>query len=79
LETESHEITVTLAEHPESNGKPYLGVTFVPMAGDEFGPGEGSFWFHRYGDHDGCDEHDENCDEHFEGRLDRFEFRWPRR
>jgi predicted metalloprotease with PDZ domain len=64
---ESREVTVTLAEHPEAEGKAYLGVTFVPLSSDEFGPHGRMYWFHEFGD-------DED-----ERRAPRFEFRLPRR
>jgi membrane-associated protease RseP (regulator of RpoE activity) len=75
FDREGRKVTVTLAEHPETAGKAYLGVTFVPMSGDEFGDGGRMHWFHEYGDDDPCDD----CEDH-DGRFERhFEFRWPRR
>ena len=70
LGMESREVTVTLAEHPETAGKAYLGVTFVPSSGEMFGPGGRMSPFEHFedGDKDGDDD-----------RLHRFEFRWPRR
>jgi membrane-associated protease RseP (regulator of RpoE activity) len=72
LGQESREVTVTLAEHPEDEGKAYLGVTFVSISDDGFHMDGGSFRFRGYdgeGLFDGCDE---DCGRH-------FEFRWPRR
>ena len=65
-EQKSREVTVTLAEHPEAAGKAYLGVTFVPLSGDEHGPGGGLFRFDRF---------DENGDDF----RHRFEFYRPDR
>jgi membrane-associated protease RseP (regulator of RpoE activity) len=62
----SREVTVVLAEHPEAETKAYLGVTFVPMPGDEL-EHNWNFRFDRYEDND-----DDN-------RRQRFEFLWPNR
>jgi hypothetical protein len=59
-------VTVALGEHPDAAGKAYLGVTFVPLAGDEL-PRMRSFRFERYQDGDSDDG----------GRL--FQFDWFRR
>jgi membrane-associated protease RseP (regulator of RpoE activity) len=67
-DTDGREITVTLAGHPEEEGKAYLGVTFVPMPTDGVGPEWRSFRFEHYDDDDD--------DEHF---WEQFEFHWPRR
>lgn len=69
------EVTVILAEHPETKGKAYLGVTFVPMSPGGFGDEGGMFRFHEYGDDGPCDD----CEEHDERFERHFEFRWPRR
>ena len=66
LGKDSREVTIVLAEHPEAAGKAYLGVTFVPLSGDESGPGGGLFRFDHFDD-DG------------DNRLHRFEFNWPNR
>jgi membrane-associated protease RseP (regulator of RpoE activity) len=63
---QGREVTVTLAEHPESKGKAYLGVTFVPMVDDEMDFDARSFRFRHFDDDD-------------EHGWERFEFRWPRR
>jgi membrane-associated protease RseP (regulator of RpoE activity) len=65
----SREVTVILSEHPEVEGKAYLGVTFMPLAGDEHGFGGGMFRFEHFDDGDGDDDH----------RQPHFEFHWPNR
>jgi len=59
---ESREVKVVLAEHPDDEGKAYLGVSFVPFSDDGSGFGWRSFRFERYDDG---------------GPLRRFEFLRP--
>ena len=63
----SREVTVTLAEHPDAEGKAYLGVTFVPLSGDEYGPG---------GTRSGSSILTTTLDDDLRHR---FEFHWPNR
>jgi len=61
---ESRQVKVVLAEHPDDEGKAYLGVSFVPFPGDGSGFGWRSFRFERYNNDD-------------DQPLRRFEFSWP--
>lgn len=67
---ETRKLTVTLGENPDDEGAAYLGVQFVSMPDQEYGPGRGTFPFH------GCDDEDEDLGSLRE-RL--FRCRLPRR
>lgn len=73
----SREMTVTLGEHPEDKGKAYLGVTFVPTADGELGPGRGMFWFQEFDGDGSCEGCDDTLGDRIRDRL--FEFRRSRR
>jgi membrane-associated protease RseP (regulator of RpoE activity) len=75
----NREVTVTLGEHPEVEGKAYLGIEYIPLPSAESEPGAGTFRFRWYDDDGPCGD----CEEHDERGLPwggrRFEFRWPHR
>jgi len=68
---ESREVTVVLAEHPEAEGKAYLGVTFVPLPDHMEGYGGRWFQFEHF--------EDDHSDDDDDALRPRFRFYFPNR